>query len=54
MTPLDITNPDVLKSLYKNLNNKAKIRLVFASLRGLKGFYEQLAVECSSITVQRK
>jgi len=54
MTTLDITNPDVLMKLYKNLDTEAKTRLVLASLKGIVGFYDQLTVECSLVVNQKK
>ena len=54
MSSLDITNPDVLIALYKKLSNQAKTRLVFSGLKGLNGFYDQLAVECTIYDTQKK
>jgi len=45
---------DVLIALYKKLSNQAKTRLVFSGLKGLNGFYDQLAVECTIYATQKK
>ena len=48
---IDISDPDVIYKVYKNLSKKAKQRLVFAAVCGLDAFYEQLNVECMLIAV---
>ena len=48
---IDISDPDVIYRVYKNLTKKAKQRLVLAAVCGKDAFYTQLNTECVLIAV---
>ena len=48
---IDISDPDVIYKVYKNLSKKAKQRLVMAAVCGKDAFYTQLNTECVLIAV---
>ena len=48
---IDITDPEVISKVYKNLTKKAKLRLTLAAVCGKDAFYTQLNTECILIAV---
>ena len=48
---IDISDPQVIHRIYKNLSKTAKQRLVCAAVCGLESLYDQLNVECMLVAV---
>jgi hypothetical protein len=48
---IDLTDPDIIYKVYKNLTKKARQRLVLAAACGKDAFYTQLNTECVLIAV---
>ena len=48
---VDITNPETIAKVCKNLSKKAKQRLTLSAICGRESFYDQLNVECILIAV---
>jgi len=48
---VDITDPEIIYKVYKNLSKKAKQRLTLSAICGRESFYDQLNVECILIAI---